>query len=329
MENNRVISADESRRAAAVRLLIGASLYLLLFYLSLFLHKLPGADAAMRQPLVFVPTVLISVAAFMFAQLLLVRRVAELQLRAAVLVLGTLVCLILWAVIPLTSKVIRPEVAMYAFIPWRNMMMILAATLFGCLVSYAIREPGILAPGSLVAAMVDYWGVYYGTTLHAVQTAPKVVEKVSVKVPAFGVMGPIATIGPGDFVFLGVFFAAMHRLRLRVRETFWVLLILLAPCLAAVLAMGWSIPALVPMAVAVLLVNRGRFGLTRSEKVASAVAVALVAALLVLLTAVGPFAKAGSAPITQQEKKETPAQSVSPSRVRQPAPGGTSTETRP
>ena len=318
------LPSGAGRRDAFIRLAASAGLYLILFYLSLFLHRLPGADAAMRRPLVFVPTVLISVAAFMFAQLLLVRRAAELQLRASVLALGTAACLALWMVIPLTSKVIQPDIAMLAFIPWRNMMMILAATFFGCLVSFAIREPGILAPGAVVAAMVDYWGVYYGTTLRAVQTAPEVVQKVSVKVPAFGVMGPIATIGPGDFVFLGLFFAAMYRLKLKVPQTFWALLALLAPCLVAVLAFRLSIPALVPMAVAVLLVNRGRFGLTRSEKAASALVVALVAALLFLMTTAGPFARDRFAPVTQRERKEPQSRRTPP-----PARGRTSTGTRP
>lgn len=319
------VSSSGGRREALVRLAVSAGLYLLLFYVSFLLHKLPGADAAMRRPLVSVLTVLISVAAFMFAQLLVVRRAAELQLRVPVLALGTAVCLVLWAVIPLTSKVMRPETAMFAFIPWRNMMMIFAATFFGCMVSFAIREPGVLVPGAVVAAMVDYWGVYYGTTLRAVQTAPEVVQKVSVKVPAFGVIGPIATIGPGDFVFLGVFFAAMHRLGLKVPQTFWALLALLAPCLVVVLAFGLSIPALVPMAAAVLLVNRAHFRLTRSEKAASALVVILVAALLFLLTTAGPFAGGRSAVVTQPERKEMRSRRPSPP----PAQGRTSTRTRP
>lgn len=298
-------SDQVNRRTSAVRAAVSAGAYLTLFYLTIAVNLIPGAAQKLPKSAAFMPLMLVSVAAFMLVQLLLVRHTAGLQLKATALAVGTAVCLALWFLIPFSVKVMRPDAAFFLLVPWRNLFMILAAAFFGCLVSLAIREPGILLPGVLVAGMVDYWGVYYGTTLHVIQTAPKVVEKVSVKLPALGMFGPVATIGPGDFVFLGLFFSAMYRHNLRVSATFWVFLALLVPCMILVIAFGVSIPALVPMAVAMLLVNHDRMRLTKSEKFATLYILLLLATALVLLTYFGPFKRPQPAP----KRSNSPARS--------------------
>jgi len=322
-------SAQTNRRTPAVRAAASAGAYLALFYLTIAVNLIPGAAQKLPKSAAFAPLMLVSVAAFMLVQLLLVRHTAGLQLKAAALAAGTAICLALWFLIPFSVRIMRPETAFFLLAPWRNLFMILAATFFGCLVSLAIREPGILLPGVLVAGMVDYWGVYYGTTLHVIQTAPKVVEKVSVKLPALGMFGPVATIGPGDFVFLGLFFSAMYRHNLKVSATFWVFLALLVPCMLVVIAFGISIPALVPMAVAMLLVNHDQMRLTKSEKFATLYILILLATALALLTYFGPFRRSQPTPKPPGHPSRSSEHLRGRDQPRPHSPGRTSPETPP
>jgi len=291
MQNNVESHTQGPEPHTALRTaLTTAAGYLALFYLALLLPNVPAVASALRTKALGYPAAVVSLAAFTLVQLLLVRYVAAITPPARIALAGSVVCLVLWILLPLTTRVMPSGLAFYIFFPWQNMLMILAAVLFGCLVSLAIREPGILFPGALVAGMVDYWGVYHGTTMYFIQAAPNVVSAVSVKMPAVSLAVPMPpSIGPGDFVFLGVFFAALYRLRMRVSTTFWLFLALLVPSLVVVLVLGIDIPALVPMAVAMVLANFGEMRLSRSEMFATLYVVLAVAGLLAVLTLVNPF----------------------------------------
>jgi hypothetical protein len=186
--------------------------------------------------------------------------------------------------------------AVYALVlsPWRNLFLLLAAVSIGLVVARAMKDAAMLMPAVVVAAMVDFWGVYFGSTLYFVTTSPKLVQGVSVFVPTVANVVPSSLIGPGDFVFLGVFAASLHHFRLQVRKTFvaFFVLLTLSLVLLQIAPEQWnlSIPGLVPMAIAVLWVNGRRVKLSRGEAYATGYAVAGVAALLVFITWMGAFA---------------------------------------
>jgi hypothetical protein len=176
--------------------------------------------------------------------------------------------------------------------PWNNLALIATTVLVGAFIALAIRDAATLLPVLLVSGIVDYWGVYYGTTHQFVKNAPQIVEKVSAKVPTltFGGVPVVPTIGPGDFVFLGIFFACLYRFDLDVSRTFWVFVVLLMAALVLVATVeGLNIPGLVPMAVAMFVVNRRALRLSRAEAFATLYVVGSLVLLLAGLTAWGPF----------------------------------------
>ncbi|MBI3946506.1 MAG: hypothetical protein HY321_11350 [Armatimonadetes bacterium] len=166
---------------------------------------------------------------------------------------------------------------------YSDLFLIAAAVLLGQVLAGIFREPSILVPVAVVAAGVDYWGVNYGTTHEVLKKAPDVVSKLSVQVPLPGLMDVPLGIGFGDFVFFTVFLACAVRFGLRERLTFWLGFLFLLGGMAVVVAADLNVPALVPMAVAFLLANVGRFRFQRSEAVAMGYAALIIAALIGLV----------------------------------------------
>jgi hypothetical protein len=103
--------------------------------------------------------------------------------------------------------------------------------------------------------------------------APKFVSSVSVSVPkitaqtAHGVsIGPIAFIGPGDVLFMALFFAAVQKFRLAERATFWWMYGLLTISMILVIRLpDFEVGALVPMGLAVIIANFRLIKLKRDE----------------------------------------------------------------
>lgn len=147
-----------------------------------------------------------------------------------------------------------------------NLFLTFSAVFLGYLVASILHSPSILLPVAIVAGLVDIWGVYFGTTFMVQHAHPQVVTAVSAAVPAGkAVTGPLLTIGFGDFVFLGLFLTCIERFRMNTRTTLVMLYILLTLALTFVLLTGISVPALAPMAVAVVLANINKFKLKREE----------------------------------------------------------------
>lgn len=171
--------------------------------------------------------------------------------------------------------------------PFADLALISAGALLGAGLARIISDPKMLLPVALAGGLVDYWGVTMGTTRMAIRLAPEVVTAVSAGIPGFGggvagSMEPAAFVGFGDWLFLGLFLAVTHRYSLQPARTFWALLALLIPSMLVVLFGGLShLPAVVPMAVAVFLVNGRRLRLTRCEMISTMIALALVIGLLV------------------------------------------------
>ncbi len=158
---------------------------------------------------------------------------------------------------------------------------VLAAAGVGMALAAALREPNILLPAGVFAAFADFVVVRFGTVKHALSTekGQAMVQAVSAKVPSLHPALPSLTIGPADFLFLGIFLACAARFEMGLRRNAWVLTGVLAASLLAVPLVG-ALPALAPMSAAFVAVNWRRFRLTREE---------LAATGLVLLLAGGLF----------------------------------------
>ncbi len=147
----------------------------------------------------------------------------------------------------------------------------------GMLVARAVKEPNMLVPIAPVLAMVDIATVLspVGIAKQVIEKAPEVFEKVAVKVPSVGSAMPLAFMGPADVLFLAMFFAVLHRAGFHAKTTLlWLIPTLVGYMLFVLLLGGVSVggfrlnglPALVPIAAVILIVNRGCFTLSPSEK---------------------------------------------------------------
>ncbi|MDQ2731518.1 MAG: hypothetical protein M3Y56_07655, partial [Armatimonadota bacterium] len=152
----------------------------------------------------------------------------------------------------------------------------LASSFLGRLISEAFKDRNLVPVAAMVGALVDIWGVFFGTTHQIVTYHRDVVDRVSVHTPTVGI-GPAFQLGPGDYVFIGILFALVHRFHLNPARTAGAMLALLSLTAFFVLHNGWSLPGIVPMALAVVLVNVREFKFQKSELIAIVLALILLA----------------------------------------------------
>jgi hypothetical protein len=171
--------------------------------------------------------------------------------------------------------------------PVADLALITAGASLGMLVARLIRDPKMLLPVAVAGAVVDFWGVFFGTTNAALKHTPAVVQAASAGIPTLGGgatrqgMAPISYVGVGDWLFLGLFLAVASTFQLQPRRTFWTLTAFVIAAMFLVLFDVVSyLPAIVPMAIAVLWVNRAELRLSRSEAFAVMYAVLMVAAMI-------------------------------------------------
>ena len=194
----------------------------------------------------------------------------------------------------------------------------------GAALSLVLRDRNLLVPMSIFLALFDIWLVFVpegpvGQVARGNQTALASVA-FSVPRPMSAPTGapptPLAYIGPADFLFMAMFFCAIYRFNLRARETAkWMAPVLACYLLVALLLPGVAIgairlgalPALVPIATVVMLVNWRDFKLTRDEKQTTVVLAILGIALLTWR-----FMVAGESRPIEPERESQPATSPRP-----------------
>lgn len=149
----------------------------------------------------------------------------------------------------------------------------------GVLVSFVFRERNIIVPAVIVLMAVDFLVVMTprGTVQVAMESdvGREIFQSVAYKIPEFGMASPMIFIGPADFLFLSMFFSVMHRFGLRV---FWTMFAVVIALLLYLVLAGYltgrdffgvkihGLPALVPIGMAILLVNAGEFRMSKQEK---------------------------------------------------------------
>ena len=163
----------------------------------------------------------------------------------------------------------------------QDMGKVVLASAAGMALARGIREPNILLPAGLFAAFADFVVVNFGTVKQALSTprGQAMIQAVSAKAPSVHpALGAGLTIGPADFLFLGLFLACAERFEMGLVRNAWVLAAVLAMSLALVPLLH-AIPALAPMSAAFVVLNWRRFRLTREEVAGSVLVLAVMGGL--------------------------------------------------
>ena len=153
--------------------------------------------------------------------------------------------------------------------PLTNVAASFALGFAGARLSRFIKEAKILLPITVVAGIVDVVGAMsnIGFTSNVIKHIPKAVPMVSIAPPTFGHLPPMATVGPGDVLFLCFFYSIVQRFGMNGRGTFWVTFVLLSLTMLAVNIGPPSlrIAALLPMGLGMVIANFRYFKYTREE----------------------------------------------------------------
>lgn len=169
----------------------------------------------------------------------------------------------------------------------------------GALISFLLKDKNLLIPVSIFLVAFDIFLVLtpIGITQQVMKQAPGVLPAVAYNVPmvtAQATGGPARAfgyVGPADFLFMGMFFVALHRFKLRAKETaMWLVPAVLVYLLLIIVLP--AVPLLVPIGLTVLIVNWREFVMTKEEKLSTGV-VALILVALIAFGATRPRTPAG------------------------------------
>jgi len=218
------------------------------------------------------------------------------RLRPVQDILGAVVCLGLW--ISATQIKHVPDAMRLHLGAAASVVFLLACLFAGKVLSRIVRERAMTLPVCIVAALADIFTVFWGPTGTALEKAPKLVEKLSLAIPAAGsAAGPegvkglalVATMGLGDFIFLALFLSLAVRFGFPVARTFWSVVV--AALVGIILAQAAPLdlpgmPLLPYMSIGFIVANRGNFWLSGQERRDLAIALGV----LVVMFAVAALA---------------------------------------
>lgn len=154
----------------------------------------------------------------------------------------------------------------------------------GGLVATIIKDRNMLLPVAIVLAAMDAFLVLspFGFTRKLVKQHPRIIEHIGYQVGSIHhrvshvPLRAMVFIGPADFLFLGMFFIALHKFGMQTRRTFaWVAPVLLLYLMTVAVFGGMRIgpitlnmlPALLPIGLVVILTNIGEWKMVTEEKV--------------------------------------------------------------
>lgn len=161
----------------------------------------------------------------------------------------------------------------------------------GAVISSLLREKNILIPVAIFLIGFDIFLVLtpVGVTQRLMKANPNLLNQVGMAIPKVttyvqnvnnATVAKAGLVGPADLVFLGAFFLAMYRFDMRPKETLKVMIPVLIGYMVLVLLTGWALPALVPIGLVTLFVNRNEFNMNKDEKASTAVLALIVLAIL-------------------------------------------------
>lgn len=175
----------------------------------------------------------------------------------------------------------------------------------GALLALLLKDKNLLLPVSIFLALFDIFLVLtpVGFVQVLMTKAPNLLPAMAHKIPevatqpaATGVpVGTIAHVGPADFLFMGMFFIALHRFHMRTKATLVWLMVALAVYIPLAFILG-PVPLMVPIGLTVLLVNLPEFKMTLEEKVSTAL-VTVVGLAIIAYSATRPQPVAPAEPL--------------------------------
>lgn len=153
--------------------------------------------------------------------------------------------------------------------------LLCAAALGGSLVAQMISSPNLLGPLCGLLAMLDVWFVLFqGIASQMIKSAPGYVDKVTAAAPAVGAaarshfaISPVG-IGAADYLFLGFFFAIMHRFGMNWRASTKLMIVLVSAALLFVMTGISHLPGLLFIGLGAALPNLKFFEYSKEEKLA-------------------------------------------------------------
>ncbi len=195
-----------------------------------------------------------------------------------------------------------------------SVLIMIAAASIGCAVAVRVKDRNLLLPVVMLAACIDFWTVTRGPVATMLQRAPQIAKAVSVPIPAAGagVFTPLVAIGPGDFLFMGLVFAAISRLKMNGPRNYWFVFKMMTLGMLFVVAGPLQfLPALVLLAIAVVSANWREFKLNREEKLS----IVVVAAILFAFMWLASSALAPAQPKGHHHAKPKPAAAADSNRT--------------
>lgn len=183
------------------------------------------------------------------------------------------------------SRVVHQPVVSSCIFALSQCGLIMWCFAVGSLLSMILKDKNLLLPMAIFLALFDMWLVFApeGFVQHSiVADSGKALAIMGYHGPALpsAPTGGKATdwvyVGPADYLFISMFFAALFRFKMRTRATLYAIVPVLAAYLLVTLiftdAQIWRIrlgalPALLPIGLTVLIVNRKEFHLNRDEKI--------------------------------------------------------------
>ncbi len=175
----------------------------------------------------------------------------------------------------------------------RPLCLMLAAMSGGALLSHLVRYPNMVGPICAATALIDIWGVMFGGIVSQMLQSEKtkgVAEKAMAAMPKIGTATgsnysvEIASIGAGDFLFLGLFFTILHSHQMNARGALnWVTPLITIALLLIVSGIVPFLPGLLFIGLGVAIPNWKFFQFTRDERFALLWAGLLVLVLTIAL----------------------------------------------
>ena len=175
----------------------------------------------------------------------------------------------------------------------RPLFLMLAAMSGGALLSHLVRYPNMVGPICAATALIDIWGVMFGGIVIQMMQSEKtkdVAAKAMAEMPKIGTATgskysvEIASIGAGDFLFLGLFFTILHAHRMNARGALnWVTPLITVALLLIVSGLVPHLPGLLFIGLGVAIANWKYFQFTHEERWALLWAGLLVIVLTVAL----------------------------------------------
>lgn len=199
----------------------------------------------------------------------------------------------------------------------------------GAVISSLLREKNILIPVAIFLIGFDIFLVLtpLGFTQRIMKANPNLLNQVAMVIPKVTTHAQTASnatvakaglVGPADLVFLGAFFLAMYRFDMKPKETLKVMIPVLIAYMILVLVTGWALPALVPIGLVTLLVNRHEFNLNKDEKVSTIVLALIAVGILVFSATRKPAPPAEPSPSATSSELPTSTNSPAQGDLNQP-----------